>query len=402
MPIESPRAGRRNLAVRIAPSALRHVRRGHPWIFDQSIERISHDGQPGDLAVVFDDKRDFAAIGLWDPTSPIRIRVLATHQTSVGPDLWRTRISEAIERRRGLVDDDEVTGLRWLHGENDRVPGLVVDGYGSTLVVKLYTPAWLAHLGGVVDALAERLGPERVILRLARSVPATSGRADGTILLGDHADGSVAFLENGHTMTADPVDGQKTGYFLDQRANRRSFGDLAEAGDVLDVFCCHGGFSVHAAAAGARSVLSTDLSPHATESARRHLAANAVDVDHQTMTGDAFEIMEQLAGDGRRFDAIVVDPPSFASRADAVPGALRAYTRLTHLALDLLRPGATLMQASCTSRIDTEMLTQTVLGAAERAGHPVDVLDVSGHDLDHPVGFPQGSYLKAVTIRSQR
>ena len=137
--------------MRIAPSALRHVRRGHPWIFDQSIERISHDGQPGDLAVVFDDKRDFAAIGLWDPTSPIRIRVLATHQTSVGPELWRTRIKEAIERRRELVDDDEVTGLRWLHGENDRVPGLVMDGYGSTLVVKLYTSAWLAHLDDVVD-----------------------------------------------------------------------------------------------------------------------------------------------------------------------------------------------------------------------------------------------------------
>ena len=395
MPTEPTRASRRNLAVRIAPSALRHVRRGHPWIFDQSIERISHDGEPGDLAVVFDDKRDFAAIGLWDPTSPIRIRVLATHQTSVGPELWRTRLSEAIERRQELVDDDEVTGLRWLHGENDRVPGLVVDGYGSTLVVKLYTSAWLAHLSDVVDALAERLEPERVILRLARSVPATPGRADGDILLGEHADGIVAFLENGHTMTADPVDGQKTGYFLDQRANRRAFGDLAEGGDVLDVFCCHGGFSVHAAAAGARSVLSTDLSPHATESARRHLAAMNMDLPY-----DQF-VMEQLAGDGRRFDAIVVDPPSFASRADAVPGALRAYARLTHLALDLLRPGATLMQASCTSRIDTEMLTQSVLGAAERAGHPVDVLDVSGHDLDHPVGFPEGSYLKAVTIRSQ-
>ena len=355
----------------------------------------------GRLAVVFDDKRDFAAIGLWDPTSPIRIRVLATHQTSVGAELWRTRIKEAIERRRELVDDDEVTGLRWLHGENDHVPGLVVDGYGSSLVVKLYTSAWLVHLDDVLDALAEHLEPERVILRLARAVPATPGRADGDVIFGEPADGSVAFLENGHTMTADPVEGQKTGYFLDQQ-NRRSFGDLAEAGDVLDVFCCHGGFSVHAAAAGARSVLSTDLSPHATESARRHLAANAVGVDHQTMTGDAFEIMEQLAADGRRFDAIVVDPPSFARRADAVPGALRAYTRLTHLALDLLRPGATLMHASCTSRIDAEMLTQTVLGAAERAGHPVDVLDVSGHDLDHPVGFPQGSYLKAVTIRSQR
>ncbi|MEO0495214.1 MAG: class I SAM-dependent methyltransferase, partial [Actinomycetota bacterium] len=276
---------RRNLAVRVSPAALRHVRRGHPWIYDQAIERSSHDGEPGDLAVVFDDKRAFAAIGLWDPTSPIRIRVLANRQTSVGPELWRTRIAEAVERRRPLVDDPDVTGLRWLHGENDRVPGLVVDGYGPTLVVKLYSPAWLPHLDDVVDALVDSLEPERVILRLARSVPATPGRADGDVLLGDRPDASVAFLENGHTMTADPVDGQKTGYFLDQRANRRSFGDLAEGRDVLDVFCCHGGFSVHAAAGGARSVVSTDLSPHATDSARRHVAANAPGVDHRVTTG---------------------------------------------------------------------------------------------------------------------
>ena len=348
---------------------------------------ISHDGQPGDLAVVFDDKRDFAAIGLWDPTSPIRIRVLATHQTSVGPELWRTRIKEAIERRRELVDDDEVTGLRWLHGENDHVPGLVVDGYGSSLVVKLYTSAWLVHLDDVLDALAEHLEPERVILRLARAVPATPGRADGDVIFGEPADGSVAFLENGHTMTADPVEGQKTGYFLDQRSNRRSFGDLAEAGDVLDVFCCHGGFSVHAAAAGARSVLSTDLSPHATESARRHLAANAVDVDHQTMTGDAFEIMEQLAGDGRRSThrrrstlvrSVALTP--CLVRCGLTP-VLRTSRSICSV---LVRPHAGVVHVADRHR-DAHA---DGLGAAERAGHPVDVLDVSGHDLDHPVGFP--------------
>ena len=315
----------------------------------------------GRLAVVFDDKRDFAAIGLWDPTSPIRIRVLATHQTSVGAELWRTRIKEAIERRRELVDDDEVTGLRWLHGENDHVPGLVVDGYGSSLVVKLYTSAWLVHLDDVLDALAEHLEPERVILRLARAVPATPGRADGDVIFGEPADGSVAFLENGHTMTADPVEGQKTGYFLDQRSNRRSFGDLAEAGDVLDVFCCHGGFSVHAAAGGARSVLSTDLSPHATESARRHLAANAVGVDHQTMTGDVSRSWNN-------------SPPTAAVRCDRRRSALvrsaltpcRVHCGPTPARAPRARSAPSrrdLMQASCTSRIDTEMLRQTVLGA---------------------------------------
>lgn len=381
---------------------MRHVRRGHPWIYDQAIERVSHDGEPGDLAIVFDDKRDFAAIGLWDPTSPIRIRVLATRRTDVGPALWSTRFAAAAEHRRSLIEDPGVTAMRMVHGENDQLPGLVVDGYDGTLVVKLYSPAWLPHLDDIVGALTEQHDPERVVLRLARSVPTTATRADGTVLLGDPPAGSIPFLENGHTMTADPVDGQKTGYFLDQRANRRRFGELAADADVLDVFCCHGGFSVHAAAGGARRVTSTDLSPHATASARHHVAANAPATDHDALTGDAFQVMEQLALDGRRFDLVVVDPPSFASRADAVPGAMRAYTRLTHLALDLLRPGAVLMQASCTSRIDLEMLESTVLHAADTARHPVDVLETSEHDVDHPIGFAEGAYLKAVTVRSTR
>ena len=392
--------GRRNLAVRISNAALRHVRRGHPWIYDQAIEKVSHHGEPGDVAIVFDQKRDFAAVGLWDPTSPIRIRVLATRQTDIGPELWAARLTEAETLRRPLIDDDGVTGMRWLHGENDQLPGVVLDSYAGTFVLKLYSPAWLPHLDDLVAAIADRHHPESIVLRLARSVEGLGAATEGAVVFGDTPPPSVAFLENGHTMTADPVAGQKTGYFLDQRANRKAFGALATDADVLDVFCCHGGFSVHAAAAGARTVHSTDLSPHATASARDHVAANAPGTDHTVTTGDAFEVMAELADRRESFDLIVVDPPSFASRADAVPGALRAYTRLTHLALDLLRPGGVLMQASCTARIDTEMLEDNVLHACDRARREVDVIDLSEHDADHPIGFPEGAYLKAVTVRS--
>ena len=200
-------------------------------------------------------------------------------------------------------------------------------------------------------------------------------------------------------MTADPIAGQKTGYFLDQRANRALLGEHAAGRDVLDVFCCHGGFSVHAAAAGARSVHATDLSPFAVASAERHIAANAPRARVRSTVGDAFQVMEDLAAEGASFDCIVVDPPSFASRRNAVHGALRAYTRLTHLALDLLRPDGLLLQASCSSRVDAGAFRDTVTAAIDRSGHRHEIVTERGHDDDHPIGFSEGAYLKAVLAR---
>ncbi len=367
-----PTPSSRNLAVRVTKDAHRHLRRGHPWIYDGSITSVSHDGAPGDLAIVFDDGRGFAAVGLWDPDSPIRIRVLATSQARIDGEFWRERFGAADERRRRLLADPGVTGLRLVHGENDGLPGLVVDRYGPVLVVKLYSAAWFSRLAEVLDAAVEHWAPEHVVLRLARNVAdrAPDGVHDGMVVVGSAPPDPTPFLENGHAMTADPVAGQKTGYFLDQRANRALVGRHAADRDVLDVFCCHGGFSVHAATGGARSVHATDLSP--------------------------FAVMEQLHHDGESYDLVVVDPPSFASRADAVDGAIRAYTRLSHLALDLLRPGGLLLQASCSSRVDAETFGTLVTDAIDRTGRHHRLLAERGHDDDHPISFPEGAYLKAV------
>ena len=393
-----PSPADRRLAVRATRDALRHVRRGHPWLFDASITSVSHEGAPGDLAVIFDDKREFAAIGLWDPASPMRVRILHHGRpTPIDDEFWYRRLDAALAVRQPLLDDAQVTGQRLVHGENDGVPGLVIDQYAAVAVVKIYSAAWFAHLAPLLDALDQRVGPESVVLRLARAVAPTApdGVHDGVLATGTHLAGPVPFLERGAAMTADPIDGQKTGYFLDQRANRRLIRGRSDGARVLDVFCCHGGFSVHAALGGARHVHSVDLSPHATESAKRHVGLNAP-TDHRVSTGDAFEVMAGLAEQGEQYDVVVVDPPSFASRRDAVPGALRAYTRLTHLALDLVAPGGTLLQASCSSRIDAEQFETTVRAAAERADRPLRGLEVTGHDIDHPIGFPEGAYLKAV------
>ncbi|MCB0997231.1 MAG: class I SAM-dependent methyltransferase [Acidimicrobiales bacterium] len=398
---------RRRLAVRVTPDALRQIRGGHPWVYDASITSVSHAGDAGDLAVVFDDKRRFAAIGLWDPHSPIRIKILHVGSpTTIDADWLRRRIAAAIGRRASLATSGHTTGYRLVHGENDGLPGLVVDRYDTALVVKLYSAAWFAHLDAVVVALATELGPECVVLRLARSVApqAPDGLGDGATVLGAEPTTPQLFTEHGLVFEADLVRGQKTGHFLDQRDNRALVRSLAEGARVLDVFCCTGGFTVHAAAGGAESVLAVDLAVPALATLRRNLAHNG---DHPavercavtTQAGDAFDAMAALAAEGRRFDIVVVDPPSFAGKRADVERALRSYARLTELALPLVASGGVLLQASCSSRVSAEDFFASVHSVAARSAVRLDELARTGHALDHPVGFAQGEYLKAIVAQ---
>ena len=209
-----PAPRERRLAVRVTPDALRQIRGGSPWLYDGSITSVSHEGAPGDLAVVFADDRNFAAIGLWDPTSPIRMKVLHRGKpTQIDATFWRSVLSTAQDRRSSLAADDDTTAYRVVHGENDGLPGLVVDRYDQTLVVKLYTSAWFPHLAAVVAALVDVCAPVRIVLRLSRSVAGgeTFGLSDGDTIVGDPPQGPVLFRERDLTMEADVVRGQKTG-----------------------------------------------------------------------------------------------------------------------------------------------------------------------------------------------
>lgn len=394
------------LAVRVTRDALRQVRGGSPWLYDGSITSVTPDGVAGDLAVVFDDRRKFAAIGLWDPTSPIRVKVLHTGAPRPIDDaFWRGRLDAAADRRAGLIADPTTDAYRLVHGENDGLPGLVIDQYAGTAVVKLYTPAWFPHLRDLLDALVDRWSPRRVVLRLGRSVAAgeTFGLGDGDTLIGEPPDGPVMFHERGLLLEADVVHGQKTGHFLDQRDNRALVRSMAAGLDVLDVFSSTGGFSVSAAAGGAVSVHMIDQSAPAIATAERNLAHNRRLPEvrrcktHATV-GDAFEVLGALARRSEQFDLVVVDPPSFASNQGAVPRALAAYGRLTRLALAVTRPGGTLVQCSCSSRVAADDFVQTVLDAAASAGRDAHVTRRTGHAVDHPIGFEHGEYLKAVYL----
>ncbi len=394
----------RRVAVRVTPDALRWVRRGHPWIWSDSVTRASiPDAPSGSLAVVFNDDRGFEAIGLWDADSPIRVRVLHRGApTPIDQSHWDHVVSRAAEGR-GSLDAAGTTGWRWLHGEADGTGGLVADRYDGTVVLKLYSTAWFAHLRPVVAALCSDPRVDRVVVRLARTVThaaAEVGLRDGDVLFGPPLSGPVRFLEDHLAFDADVVDGQKTGWFLDQRDNRRRVGDWSAGARVLDVFSCTGGFSVHAAAGGATSVHSVDIAGPAIDAAQRSMALNrdrTAGSEHRTTVGDAFEVMAACAARGETYDIVVVDPPSFASRDRDRDRAIRAYRKLTELALDLLTDGGRLFQASCSSRVGEDDLIAVIDAALRARGASLSDRGVHGHGIDHPVTFAEGHYLTAVT-----
>ena len=400
-----PVVGEKRMAVRVTPDARRQIAAGHPWIINESIKSISHRGVVGDLAVIFDNDREFVAVGLWDPGSPIRIRILHHGKpATIDSEFWRQRIRAAMDRRAAL--GDETDGYRILNGENDGFPGLVLDRYADTLVLKLYSAVWIPHLRSLVEVIGQELAPTALVLRLARTMAdqRLHGLTEGLALIGDAPTEPVMFRENGLWFEADVINGQKTGYFLDQRDNRALVGSMSAGMRVLDIFAAGGGFGVYAAAGGATRVTCVDQSAPALAAADRNFAHNATlpnvrHCEHDSIAGDAYEVMDRLIQRRKHYDIVVVDPPSFAQRKSNIERALHAYGQLTQRAVQLTRPDGLLVQASCSSRITEEQFFATVRGSAQRADHDLVEVRRTGHAIDHPVTFAQGSYLKALFAR---
>ncbi|MGD2146500.1 MAG: class I SAM-dependent rRNA methyltransferase [Anaerolineae bacterium] len=404
-----PGSSARRIAVHVAPAAERALREGHPWLFAGSIREQSREGAPGDLAVVFDRKERFLAVGLYDPLSSIRVRILQHGEPApIDPEWFTARLTAAAARRGSLIDRPvaaRTTGYRLVHGENDGLPGLVVDRYAETLVIKLYTAAWVPHLRDVLAPLTSIAPAERWVLRLGRAMQEQAqhlhGLRDGLVLYGPALAGPVLFWENGLRFEADPVRGQKTGFFLDQRENRARVEPLAGGKEVLNVFAYTGGFSVYAARGGARRVVDIDASAQALAASERNLAHNrdipgVVTVLHETVVDDAFKALARMGEATRRFDLVIVDPPAFARSRVQVDGAISAYRRLTELSFGVLSPGGTLVQASCSRRVDPATFFDTVHRAARGLGRPLRELARTGHPEDHPIAFKGGAYLKCL------
>lgn len=400
--LETPPSKR--LAVRVTKDVIRQIHGGHPWVFDSSIASVKPDGAPGDLAVIFDHKRDFVAIGLYDPDSPIRVKIIHHGKpTPIDESFWAGRLQAALDLRAPFAASGQTTAYRCVHGENDAMPGFVLDRYNDTYVLKLYSASWFPHLNTIIGLLDEMLHPDALVLRLGRNAAhgETFGLVDGQALIGEAPTAPLVFRENDLRFEADVVHGQKTGFFLDQRDNRKEVRSRAVGRRVLDVFSSTGGFSVNAAAGGASVVHSVDISAPAIEAAQRNMALNldrpqVKACQHEVTIGDAPAVLQEMVDRHRTFDMVIVDPPSFASRQAQVDGALDAYQRLTDLALRLLAPRGTLVQASCSSRVTADQFYDVVDDAAWRRNLRLAEAVHTKQPADHPVSFAQGAYLKAV------
>jgi 23S rRNA (cytosine1962-C5)-methyltransferase len=393
------------LRLRITAAAETIVRSGHPWLFADSIHELNRTGQPGELAVVYDRKDKFLAVGLFDPDSPIRVRILhAGKPTTIDAAWWQKRLGQALAIRRNLFDE-QTTGYRLIHGESDGWPGLVLDRYDTTLVLKIYTAAWLPRLDEILPLFQEKIPCDRIVLRLSRNLQVFTEKQfqlrDGQVVFGSMPDGPVIFSENGVRFEADVLSGQKTGFFLDQRENRAGVEKLSQDRKVLNTFSFSGGFSVYAARGGAKSVTDLDISAHALESARRNFALNqnfpgVAACHHEIVQADAFE---WLAAGADKFDLIVLDPPSFAKRATEREGAIRAYERLNSLGTARLARGGILVAGSCSAHVSAVDFFDAVRRAAMKPGRKFTELKTSQHPPDHPAGFKEAEYLKVIYLK---
>lgn len=401
-----PRTSSASLRVRITAAAESILRAGHPWLFADSIHELNREGQPGELAVIYDRRDRFLAIGLFDPGSQLRVRVLhAGKPQTLDHAWWRARLQQALARRRGLFDE-QTTGHRWINGESDGWPGLVLDRYDNTLVLKLYTAAWLPRLPDIVDLISHELPNERIVLRLSRNIQTSAKQdwslLDGKILCGPPLNGPVIFQENGLSFEADVLRGQKTGFFLDQRENRQLVGSLSAGRTVLNAFSFTGGFSLYAARGGAKSVTDLDISAHALAGAKRNFALNRP-IDpvarclHETIQADAFDWLKE--NKARKFDLIILDPPSFAKREVERATAIRAYSNLVEMGMSFLRQGGILVAASCSAHVSASEFFETVRRSAAGSRRKYEEMKTTSHPADHPATFREAEYLKCIYLR---
>ena len=379
--------------------------RRHPWIFSGAIGRVecpSDTIAEGEIVDIHTAAGDFIARGHYQIGS-IAVRVLTFAQEPIDAAWWRARIRSACEVRRtlGLIGNAATTCYRLVHGEGDSLPGLVIDIYGTTAVVQCHSVGMYRSRMQIAEALREVYGERLAAVydKSSQTVPYKAGlnAVDG-YLMGKVATPTQEVSENGHRFLVNWEEGQKTGFFLDQRCNRELVERYAAGRTVLNTFCYTGGFSVYAAAGGAKEVCSVDASDRAVQLADENMRLNFGDsFPHTTLACDAVEYLKQI---GDRYDLIILDPPAFAKHHKVLGNAMQGYKRLNARALSQIRPGGILFTFSCSQAVTKELFRTTVFSAAAIAGRNVRILHQLAQPADHPINIyhPEGEYLKGLVL----
>jgi len=379
------------------------LKRRHPWIFSGGVEKIVGKPGSGDTVELRDIAGNKLALAAYSPQSQIRARVWTfDHEEEVDAAFFRGRLTRALALREGLPAAKHTNALRLVHGESDGLPGLVVDRYADVLVVQILSAGIERWRDPILDALAESSGCEAIYERSDAEVRGLEGLEPRTgFVRGNRNASRCPISEYGLNFRVDVEQGQKTGFFLDQRENRQRVRALAAGREVLDGFCYTGGFSIAALAGGAKRVTAIESSSSALEVAKENLAANALDASKvEFLQADVFSHLRTLRDRGAHFDMVVLDPPKFAPTAALAKNAARAYKDINLLAFKLLAPGGLLATFSCSGGVPADLFQSIVAGAALDAGAEAKIVERFTAAADHPVAleFPEGEYLKGLLV----
>jgi 23S rRNA (cytosine1962-C5)-methyltransferase len=393
------------MKLTLKPGREKSLLRRHPWVFASALNlsdeilRSAQDAS-GSTVDLLAPNGSFLARASYSPHSQIRARVWTFNDEPVDKEFFRRKIRFALEMRQRLNVESQSDSYRLLHGESDGIPGFVVDQYKDMLVLQSTTAGSEFWKEIVADLLIEETGIQTIYERSDADVRELEGLKPITgILRGTLPDSQITITEHNLKFNVDIAHGHKTGFYLDQRENRHRIGELSKDRDVLNCFCYTGGFSIHALAHGAKSVLSVDSSGDALKLLEENIALNHLPADrHTTLEGDVFELLRKFRDAARSFDLIILDPPKFAPTAAHAEKASRAYKDINLLAFKLLRPGGILATFSCSGGVDAALFQKIVASAALDAGVEATIIEHLSQGVDHPVSvhFPEGAYLKGL------
>jgi len=389
--------------VVIKPRRARPFFARHPWVFVTSIERVEGDPEPGDEVAVVSHEGQFIARGLFNHRSAIRVRLYRWEDAPIDDDFLGARLDQAVALRSGILGlGGPGTAARLVFSESDGLSGLTVDRFDRWLVVQFTSLALFESRDFLIQRLVQLTGAEGVLLRGEKGIPSQEGlKVEEGVVHGTTPEAPIEINEGGLTYRVDLATGQKTGFYLDQRDNRRAVARYARGSRVLDLFCYSGGFSLNAQVHGeAASTLGIDTSERAIELARENAVINHARTA-RFEAADVFETLDRLRSHGQKFGLVICDPPRFARHPKAVEDAVKGYLRLNRAAVDVLEPGGILATCSCSGLVD-RMLFSDILGqVAELSGRPIQILEQRGQAADHPVSASclEAEYLKCVIAR---
>jgi 23S rRNA (cytosine1962-C5)-methyltransferase len=399
--------------VYLQPGKDKPVRQRHPWIFSGAIDRVTGQPTPGDVVEVADSNGEWLARGYFNARSQIVVRLLTWDRSeAIDADLWRRRLAAAAAARAELALEPDTNACRLVYAESDRLPGLIVDRYGDWLVVQFLTLGMDVRRHELLAAIAEVFRPAGIVERSDASVRRQEGLPLRSSVIGDAAGpGMLEVREGGLRFQVDLLAGQKTGFYLDQRENRRIVAEHAAGKRVLNAFSFTGAFGVYALAAGAVHVTNVDSSVEALEAAEATLRLNGFDPDRQAeaIAGDVFQVLRSFRDEDREFDLIILDPPKFARSKAELDAATRGYKDINLSALKLLTRGRSaeagaplLATFSCSGLVSPDLFQKIVFGASVDAGRDVQMIAKLGQGPDHPIllSFPEGEYLKGMLARA--